>query len=201
MKKLIHGVGINDSDYAVCPTINGKRVWCPFYVTWVGMLKRCYCPKWQAKKPTYIGCLVVPEWHSFMAFRAWMIEQDYEGKHLDKDLLIPGNKIYGPDTCVFVDSQTNTLLIDRAAARGEWPIGVDKSRNRYRANIRRDGKLVFLGYYDTPELAHAAYCGAKAVIVWEAAQRQPDGRVKHALRVLSLALRRVHDEGTITFDA
>ena len=190
MKKLVHGVGVNDADYVISPTINGKRVWCPFYVTWKGMLRRCYDPKHHAIQPTYISCTVVKEWHSFMAFRSWMIQQDYDGKQLDKDLLTPGNKIYGPDTCVFVDSQTNSLFTDSAAIRGVWPIGVCKSQGRYKATIRRNGERVHLGHYDTPELAHAAYCGAKAVIVWELAQRQTDSRVKHSLRVVWLDLKR-----------
>jgi len=41
-----------------------------------------------------------------------MERQDWEGKHLDKDILIPGNKIYSPDRCIFVSSLIN-LLIDK----------------------------------------------------------------------------------------
>ena len=54
---LIFGVGVNDSDYVVYPTIDGKRVACPFYFTWKSMLQRCYDPKFQKKYPTYKGCV------------------------------------------------------------------------------------------------------------------------------------------------
>ena len=53
-----------------------------------------------------------------------MMQQDCEGKHLDKDILFEGNKVYSPDTCVFVDGVVNTFLNDCAATRGEWPLGV-----------------------------------------------------------------------------
>lgn len=78
MKKLVYGVGINDANYVVKPTINGKQQWCSFYQAWTGMLERCYSAKWQAKSPTYIGCMVCEEWHSFMSFRAWMITRKKE---------------------------------------------------------------------------------------------------------------------------
>ena len=50
-RKLVFGVGINDADYAVTEyettEVNGVRkqkfVWgCPYYLTWKGMLRRCY---------------------------------------------------------------------------------------------------------------------------------------------------------------
>ena len=40
-------------------------------------------------------------------------------------------------------------------------IGVHRSRGKYKAAIRVDGKDVFLGRHDTPEEAHAAYIKAK----------------------------------------
>ena len=38
--------------------------------------------------------------------------------------------------------------------------GVSKHYKRWRATIRAHGKTRHIGYYDTPELAHAAYCEA-----------------------------------------
>lgn len=107
-KKLIYGVGINDAGYAVMKReeagyVDGKRkrklVWaCPYFRAWSSMLSRCYSTKWHERYPTYKGCTVSKEWHTFSNFRAWMVTQDWEGKSLDKDLLIEGNKIYSADT-------------------------------------------------------------------------------------------------------
>ena len=111
-KILVCGVGINDADYVVkkfetIGYVDGKRkrklVWtCPYHRAWESMLKRCYSAKYQERQPTYKGCTVSDDWLTFSNFRAWMIAQDWEGKHLDKDLLFEGNKIYSTETCVFV---------------------------------------------------------------------------------------------------
>lgn len=34
-----------------------------------------------------------------------------EGWHLDKDILLKGNKVYSPETCAFVPAKINSLLI------------------------------------------------------------------------------------------
>ena len=40
--------------------------------------------------------------------------------------------------------------------------GVHKHKDKWRADISRDGRRRFLGLHDTPEAAHAAYCKASA---------------------------------------
>ena len=134
LRRLVNGVGVNDADYVVekletTGYVNGKQkqklVWyCPHYRAWRGMLSRCYSAKYQEKQPTYIGCSVSEEWLTFSNFKAWMEKQKWEGMHLDKDLLIEGNKIYSADTCVFVSPLVNTFINDQMAKRGEWLIGV-----------------------------------------------------------------------------
>lgn len=134
-KKLVCGVGFNDADYAVqkfetigyvAGKIKQKKVWaCPYYRAWASMLERCYSKKYQDRWPTYKGCTVSKEWHTFSNFKNWMQKQDFEGKQLDKDLLVQGNKIYGAYTCVFVTQAVNKFANDNGAARGELLIGVD----------------------------------------------------------------------------
>ena len=107
-KKLQYGVGINDADYVVSWRIDGQRFCCPFYDRWHGMLRRCYSAAWQSRHPAYIGCSVDKRWHSFVAFREWALSQpQWEGLHLDKDLLVPGNKVYSPETCLFIPQSVN----------------------------------------------------------------------------------------------
>ena len=110
-RSLIYGVGINDSNYIIKIVKNNKTIWrCPFYVRWDNMLKRCYSSSVHKTHPTYIGCSVTPEWHYFSKFRFWMENQKWEGLALDKDLLVKGNQVYGPDTCCFIPGAINGLF-------------------------------------------------------------------------------------------
>lgn len=190
-RKLVHGVGVNDADYPVntYAVINGrhKRLWrCPIYRSWRDMLNRCYSAKWHDQFPTYTGCTVDPEWHSFMAFRAWMLSQDWEGKQLDKDILFPGNKVYGPDSCVFVSSQLNSFMIDCCAARGKWPIGVcwAERAGKFIALCRNPftGKRGHLGYFTDPFEAHEAWRAKKHEYACRYADMQTDPRIAEALK-------------------
>lgn len=185
--KLVCGVGVNDADYDISISERiGSKVkihWlCPFYRAWVNMLYRCYSEK---SYHTYKGCSTVPEWHYFMTFRKWMIEQDWEGKQLDKDILVPGNKIYGPDTCVFVTSRVNSFITESTSRRGEWPIGVDfrKDRGKYQARCWSvvTGKYKHLGFHPTAEEAHQAWLTFKLEQAKILASEQNDPRVAKAL--------------------
>jgi hypothetical protein len=110
-KCLIYGFGINDANYILRIVKNKKTIWrCPFYTKWEHMLARCYYPPYHKQYPTYIGCSVCPEWRYFSKFRLWMENQKWEGLELDKDLLVKGNKVYGPDTCCFIPKSINYLF-------------------------------------------------------------------------------------------
>ncbi len=78
------------------------------YKVWLDMLKRCYCSKYQAKNKTYIGCEVAEEWWDLREFTKWFEIHYEEGKYLDKDIKVKGNKIYGSDTCLFVTPSENS---------------------------------------------------------------------------------------------
>lgn len=143
-RKLVRGVGVNDADYVVqrneTVVVNGKRklklVWvCLYYKTWTNMINRCYSTKFQERQPTYIGCTVSKEWLTFSNFRSWMEKQDFANKQLDKDLLFEGNKIYSPETCVFVSGMVNSFANDQGAARGDCLVGVcwRKGMSKYKS--------------------------------------------------------------------
>jgi len=79
------------------------------YTAWKNMLKRCYDTQYQEKNSTYKGCSVVKEWHNFQNFAKWFDENYIEGYDLDKDIRVKGNKVYGPEFCVFVSHSDNTI--------------------------------------------------------------------------------------------
>ena len=180
--KLVNGVGINDADYSVTSTINGIRKLCPFYLAWRGMLQRAYCDNWSKKYPTYKECSVIDEWLVFSNFKSWMETQDWEGRVLDKDILFNGNKIYGHDTCVFVDHYTNTFMLDCCKTRGEYPIGVYFHRGKFVSKIRDNSrKQIHLGRFSTPEEAHSVWYKKKRELAIILASKQSDSRVADAL--------------------
>lgn len=80
------------------------------YDRWSHMLRRCYCDIYQSKYPTYIGCSVCDEWHNFQNFAKWFhnnYPDDGVAYDLDKDIKIPGNKLYSPETCMFATKKEN----------------------------------------------------------------------------------------------
>lgn len=185
-------MGISDADYPInlCAVIGGRKktLWtCPYYTAWANMMKRCYSAKYQADKPTYNGCSVDPVWHSFSAFRSWMLGQKWEGNHLDKDILQPGNKVYGPDSCVFISGKLNGFICDCGAARGEWPIGVrwDKGAGKLDSRCRNPftGNREILGYFTDPDEAHEAWRRRKHEHACRYADMQEDPRIARALRI------------------
>lgn len=145
------------------PSSNGSHS--AAYEAWKGMLKRCYSRKFLETRPTYQGCTVCEEWHNFQNFAEWFESQEHysKGYQLDKDLLVDGNKVYSPSTCVLVPIQLNNLLIDSRASRGEYPIGVGfhKEKKKFQAYLTIKGKQKHLGYFDCLDDAVIAYTSAK----------------------------------------
>ena len=194
-KKLVYGVGINDADYVTqrFETIgcaDGKQkqklVWkCPYYQAWVSMFRRCYSAKYQENKSTYKGCSVSTEWHTFSSFKNWMEKQDFEGKHLDKDLLFEGNKVYSHETCVFVTPSVNNFTTDNGAARGEWLIGTywHKQKGKFlsQCNNPFTKKHEYLGLFTCEQEAHQAWLKRKLELAHELADIQTDERVARVL--------------------
>lgn len=135
------------------------------YFVWRSMIERCYSVEYQLKYPTYSGCSVADEWHNFQDFAKWFYNNPYndKGYHLDKDILIKGNKVYSSGTCCLVPQELNKLLTSRGRARGVYPQGVSlkKGKNRFLSQISIEGKREHLGYFDCPNKAHQAYREAK----------------------------------------
>lgn len=192
-KKLVCGIGINNADYVVMKHgaiwhMDGKRnqTWvCPYYRAWKDMLVRCYSAKYQESKPTYAGCTVSEDWLTFSNFKAWMEKQDWEGKHLDKDLLLEGNKVYSADTCVFVTQTVNSFTTDSGAARGGWLIGVNlhKPTGKFLSRCRNPftKKSDHLGLFTCEQEAHKAWLKRKLELAHELAAIQTDQRIAKAL--------------------
>jgi hypothetical protein len=182
----VFGVGINDSNYVVQKTVDGKRAWCKIYEAWHGMLKRCYNKNSLNKRPMYEGCSVSPDWHTFSKFKLWMESQDWQGKRLDKDLLIFGNKVYSSDTCIFISQLTNSFINEQPKKRGGLPIGVSwhSASNKFHASCSNPflKKKEYLGLHSDPHKAHLAWKKRKHELACQLADLQTDERAAKALR-------------------
>ena len=189
LKRKVYGVGINDVPGAgkLAKQLPYTRI--HYYTVWRNVLERCYSPIKQAKHPTYIGCTVDPRWHYLSNFKQWYDEQgDVIGKQLDKDIISPGNKVYGPDTCFFLPSQLNAFFIKRDKLRGKYTIGVYHDpraalNKRFLCSMSiGSGKTKHLGYYSTPEEAYQVFIQAKKKVLLEKfILPETDQRLKQAL--------------------
>lgn len=178
--RTVYGVGfIGEGEYK--PSNNRKDT--RQYKTWSSMIKRCYNERYIEKNHTYKGCSVAEEWHNFQNFAKWYDENYYEIEGevmcLDKDILVKGNKIYSPETCVFVPHSINTLFIKNEAKRNDMPIGgylrKNKKEHTYISKCG-DGKgsEVHLGQYSTIEKAFEEYKKYKENLIKELAVNNKD---------------------------
>jgi len=135
--------------------VGGKQVWDATYAHWVSMLKRVQSDEYD--------CSICDEWTYLSAFDRWVEDQDEDvgaaGIQLDKDILIPGNKVYRPEACALVPGWLNTLM---QSGRG-WSAQVNEGRRKpYRVKAKKligPGQSVHhhVGYYETDGEARSAY--------------------------------------------
>lgn len=136
------------------------------YNVWRGMIRRCYDEEKLKQFPSYRDCSVHPEWHNFQNFAKWYTshkyyDTDYE---LDKDLLVPNNRIYTPDTCTLIPKELNLLFLEGAQSKTGLPLGITMSSdgsNRFQVRLSMNGKRKHIGYYHCIEKAKHAYMVAK----------------------------------------
>jgi hypothetical protein len=129
-------------------------------------------------KKFYEDVTICDEWNYRSNFTAWYNEQlvlqpRLTECDLEKDILIPDNKVYCPEACIFVPDWFNLQFIERNKDRGEYPMGATKYKNGFVSNIG-DGSGVskkYLGFYKTPEESHKAWQIAKISKLEEALTR------------------------------
>ena len=164
VKKLVHNWGVSDADYITQKWIDGKNVWCPIYQKWYSMLSRAFSEAVHRKYPSYIGTTVNEEWQHFTDFKVWVESQKWEGLHLDKDILIPGNTEYSSNTCVFVPTYVNTLFVKTNKSYTDLPLGVTyrKDSGKYNTTCSNISKnSTWVGSYLDESSAHRAWQLAK----------------------------------------
>ena len=169
-KKLLYGIALNDSETPVRTQIkeDGKIVghWhCKAYKCWNHILERCYSERSLMKSPTYAECSVCDEWLLFSNFKLWYDKNNIDGYEIDKDLLVRGNKVYSPDTCLFIHKSINIFLVDYNNTKFKLLNGVtlrgDSGKFRARCCNPITGKREALGNFKTEVEAHLVWAKRK----------------------------------------
>lgn len=151
-------------------------IYTSIYNTWRRMFDRCYNKK--NKHNSYNNCKVCEKWHNFQNFAKWYEDNYYEVEnekmHLDKDILVKGNKVYSPETCIFVPQRINVLFVKQQNHRGKYPMGVyyDKRRCTYHSHVRilnDKKKRIYLGTFDNANEAFNSYKNFKEKYIKEVA--------------------------------
>lgn len=156
-EKTVYGIGTIGNT-----STNDKQGVKKSYDCWHSMMNRCYSGKYTIKYGTYVGCTVCEEWLCYANFEKWYNDNYYrinnKGAELDKDILVKGNKIYSPNTCVFVSNEINCLFTKSNKTRGIHPIGVSCiGDNRYFVRFQKENKLCHFGTFDNEIQAFEKY--------------------------------------------
>lgn len=184
--RTVYGVGIYVpyGVYICRDSVSGKIT--KEYNLWSNMLKRCYCPQQLEEDPTYKGMSVHKEWERSDVYWKWAERQAgwlSKNYHQDKDLLVPGNKVYSPDTVVFISNQLNTFLCDCRKVRSQYGQGVYKKGKKFSAVMWDNNKPTNLGVFDTLEDASNTFCKAKTEVGRRWGQRLKAGEFEVDPRV------------------
>lgn len=148
------------------------------YSVWSSMIHRCYDEKYLKNKPTYRDKYVCDEWLCFENFEKWFNENYYEIENevmcLDKDILVKGNKVYSPNTCIFVPNSINILVVTQN--RSDKLLGVHKTKSNTYNAIYGDGSgnNVYLGAFNNEEDAFLAYKNGKEKFIKKTADKYKD---------------------------
>jgi hypothetical protein len=172
MRPVVSGKGyIGDGPWIT--SVKGKLT--KTYKVWNDILQRCYAPRHENHVRNWADVTVHDEWLNFQNFAPWYEKHiDSFGPvnfkwELDKDLLFPRNRQYGPDVCCVLPQHINSLFNDSRHTRGELPLGVTRTRNHFQARVSVFGKCQDCGHYKTIREARIAYWNAKFKSIQSAA--------------------------------
>lgn len=140
------------------------------------MLERCYSAK-TAK--SYSGCSVTDEWLLFSNFKGWMINQDWKNKELDKDLKVKGNKIYSPETCMFLDKKINSFLVSTDVYG--FTYNMEKKKYQAQCSDPFGKRSSYIGYFNSESEAKIAWLVTKRKYAKELADISTDNNVSELL--------------------
>lgn len=101
------------------------------YRAWFSMMERCYADEKRKYFRSYFGCSMCEDWWNFQTFCKWLEDEwyvcDNERMHIDKDILVKGNKVYSPETCLLVPQRINMIFMSKGR-KDDLPNGIHKNK-------------------------------------------------------------------------
>ncbi len=186
---LVEGIGLKGMKY---PS-SIYKIELREYRIWKGMLRRC-TTKCSDIHTSYIGTTCSENFKSYEYFYEWCQKQigfnsiDTGGIrwHLDKDLLLKGNKHYSEDNCVFIPQRINKLLTKSNGTRGIYPLGVSyhKRIKMFSIGGHNGEKRVHLGYLHCQKEAFQVYKAFKESVIKQVAEEYKDQLDQRAYKAL-----------------
>jgi len=138
------------------------------YDTWYNLLMRCYSEEEHVRNPTYTDCTVCDEWLNYQNFAEWFENNYYdigEGRmHLDKDIILKGNRIYSPEHCIYVPQRISMMFMHKGKA-SDLPTGISKTVNGDMASYNTK----YLGVHKTVQEAVQVYMVEKRKCILQVA--------------------------------
>ena len=175
MNKNVYGVGICDK--ACVSKLKS-------YIIWKSMLKRCYDEKDINHQRSYNDCSVCEEWLIYSIFEEWFNTNYIDGYTIDKDLLKSGNRVYSPNTCCFLPTEINTLLIWHSSKKSGLPIGVTYDKyGTFQVMVKQFGKQKRIGtrYFSLSSAVNAYRTAKKKYINEVAKQYYNEGKINERI--------------------
>lgn len=146
---LKYGVATNDVSSRDIPK-EYLETYKKIQLRWHCMLKRCYSKNY----PTYADVFVCDEWLTFSNFSKWLVSNpNWQELELDKDLLVSGNRVYSPNTCVLVPHYINKSFRFRIGELTSVKLDRSSPTPKWQFTCRFDGEQVYFGRYFTKEEA------------------------------------------------
>lgn len=133
------------------------------YEYWHSMLNRCYGKR--SYYNSYKEITVCDEWLCYANFKKWFDKNYYKVKNermeIDKDIILKNNKIYSPNTCIFVPQKINNLFI---SINKKKAIYKNKSNTYYYyKRDRKRQKNILVNNFKTYEEAYKDYKKQKEI--------------------------------------
>ncbi|MEN4047056.1 hypothetical protein P9A10_00290 [Serratia marcescens] len=124
-KKLVYGIGTNDlanniekqQEIGLTPDLYEES-------------RKAWNNRLNAQKNG--RATVCEDWQLHSNFARWWLDSHIDGWCIDKDWLVPDNKEYHPDRCVWIPNKINTLMCDGRKKDTELPKGVSINLIKYK---------------------------------------------------------------------